>query len=508
MPIKLAPYAFIISIMLVLSTLIPSQAFAESELSLLWEREFNGHFYNEVATTSSNDTLMNTYKISENANFERIYTYDFMKLDPTGNVKSTKQLKNGETKIFEYNGQGYIAFMNKSTNSLELYNENFQLIFSDKLSGGARYNSIFVKGGVLALTDYSSESVVYYSLQTFEKIPNSKIPVERYIIEADYDYYTDELSYSIQGLTFADISAEEVPLNSSQLNGLSLSGGYIDETVKYKGYFYIPINAYDSEEYYSMLYKVDMQGNIIDKHNVGSYSNGSVAINNKIFIASDQYYVFDLDSFKLIDQYETKGTDTNIGKVNSNLFYYQSGNELVVSDSKGEKFRIPGIVYPRETNGKYFVGSTYQTDSIFSTENGERLLSEEDYQLGAHNDTVIAFKVVNNSSASKTSVVKRYGTKTEVPQSDLFAANKKWTVTFNADVDPASVTDSSIYVLDSSGNKVKDITTTTMGDKVEVHASKEGYISGKTYTLHVTNAVKSTKNTKLKKEEAKTFTIK
>lgn len=507
MPIKLAPYAFIISIMLVLSTLIPSRAFAESELSLLWEKEFNGHFYNEVATTSSNDTLMNTYKISKNANFEEVYTYDFMKLDATGNIIDTKQLKDGITKIFEYNGQGYVAFLNQTTNKIELYNENFNLVFSDVITGESRYYSIFVKGNVLALTDFDSKTAVYYSLDTFKKLPSSQISVEKYILENDYDEYTDEITYSIQGLTFAQVMSEEVPLNSSQLNGLSLSGGYIDETVKYKGYFYIPINAYDSEEYYSMLYKVDMQGNIIDKHNVGSYSNGSVAINNKIIIASDQYYVFDLDSFKLIDQYETKGAETNIGKVNSNLFYYQSGDELVVSDSKGDKFRIPGIVYPRETYGKYFVGSTYQTDSIFNTENGELLLSEENYQLGAHNDTVIAFKVVKNSSESKTSVVKRYGTKTDMPQSDLFAANKKWTVKFNTEVDPTSVNDNSIYVLDSSGNKVKDITTTTMGSKVEVHASKEGYTSGKTYTLHVTNAVKSTKNTILKKEETKTFTI-
>ena len=111
---KLAPYAFIISIMLVISSLFPSQASADSELSLLWEKEFDGHFYNEVAATSTNATLMTTYKVSENANYEWVYNFDFMKVDSAGNVMDTKNLKNGTTKIFEYNGQGYIAFFNKS----------------------------------------------------------------------------------------------------------------------------------------------------------------------------------------------------------------------------------------------------------------------------------------------------------------------------------------------------------------------------------------------------------
>ena len=80
--------------------------------------------------------------------------------------------------------------------------------------------------------------------------------------------------------------------------------------------------------------------------------------------------------------------------------------------------------------------------------------------------------------------------------------------TFNAEVDPASVLDNSIYVVDANGNKVKGITFSTMGTKVEVHAPEAGYKPGKTYTLHVTKAIKSSKSTLLKKEESKTFKIK
>ena len=105
------------------------------------------------------------------------------------------------------------------------------------------------------------------------------------------------------------------------------------------------INADDSVESSNMLYKIDMQGNIVDEHTVGIEGNGSVAIKNKMIIASDRYYVYDLDNFKQTDVYETNGADPNIGRINSDLYYYQSGDNIIFADSNKIKFTIPGTVY-------------------------------------------------------------------------------------------------------------------------------------------------------------------
>ena len=83
---------------------------------------------------------------------------------------------------------------------------------------------------------------------------------------------------------------------------------------------------------------------------------------------------------------------------------------------------------------------------------------------------------------------------TIVHASDLTAevtdieVNKPWTITFNLPVVESSVNANSIYVLNSKNEK-QVVTSTVKDQVVTIHAPKDGYKYGQSYTLHVTTDV-------------------
>ena len=517
---KLSPFAFIITLVLLVTSILPSQASANGNLSLLWEKEFNGHFFNETAATSKNETLISMYEISEDSNYNRVYTYDFMKLDATGSLVESKKLTNGQTKIFEYDGQAYVAFMNNATQTLELFDENFELVNSKpvRLEGNA---SITIKDNIIALTTGGLEyrdgiQGVFYSLITLEEINPSQLPIERYVGLSKYDP-TGADNYYIVGLTFADTVVKEIPLNLSQFkSGQPIR--YNDSVVEMNGYFYAALDVREEKEYYVdsiELFKIDLKGNIVDSLKVleaDFYSaDDSIILNDKIIFALDQYYEYDLTNFGLTKSYTTGSNYPEIGKLTSDMYYYQIGNDMIFADFNGnEKYRIPGLDYAKASPNQYFIGTVNWNDHVYSVATGEKILEDTGFNFGVHYDQVVAYKGAYTSSNYEDykSVVKLYGEKSDKPVGETFLPNKKWTITFNSDVNEESVSDASIYVLDETGNKVDGLSFTTIGDTVEVYAPATGYDTGKTYTLYVTKAVQSTKEISLKEERTKVFTIK
>ena len=520
---KLSPFAFIIILVLLVTSILPSQAAASGNLSLLWEKEFNGHFYNETAKTSQNGTLMSTYEVSWDSNSNRVYTYDFMKLDAAGSMVETRELKNGQTKIFEYDGHGYVAFMNNATQMYELYDENFELVNSKSVPFKADDSFKFtVKDGVIALTtghfEYGDLQAVFYSLKTFEEIDPSQIPIERY---AGISNHNDEWkleSYSIVGVTFADTVVTEIPLNFSQFKNGQPDWG-TDSVGELNGYFYAAFTMDIVKEYSDSpdiieLLKIDLQGNIVDSLTVtdndiyiDNYS--TVMLDDKIVFTGDQVSAYDFASFSLIKSHTTPRRYSEIGKLPNNYYYYQAGNALAFADSNGDiQYEISDLEYVLTASDKYFVGRYDWDRALFSVATGEKILEDQGFEFGLHDDRVVAYDGKYTSSSAWKSVVKLYGEKSNEPVGETYLPNKKWTITFSNDVDESSVTKESIYVLDENGKKVEDLSFKTIGDKVEVNAPAAGYDAGKTYTLHITSAVQSAKGISLKEERSKVFTIK
>jgi hypothetical protein len=85
---------------------------------------------------------------------------------------------------------------------------------------------------------------------------------------------------------------------------------------------------------------------------------------------------------------------------------------------------------------------------------------------------------------------------------------KTWTITFNTPVNPDSVNENTIYVLDSTNNKVNVTFEKKQGSNVvEVKAPETKYTPGATYYLHITTEVESSKGKKLKEPVVMPFTI-
>ena len=93
-------------------------------------------------------------------------------------------------------------------------------------------------------------------------------------------------------------------------------------------------------------------------------------------------------------------------------------------------------------------------------------------------------------------------------QLPTYATDKTWTLTFSQPVDPSSLNENTIYVLNAAGERVKDVKFSTDGKKAFVHAPENGYISGETYTLVMTDAIKSSTGHTLTSGQTRTFKIK
>ncbi|MFF2753479.1 Ig-like domain-containing protein [Psychrobacillus sp. NPDC058041] len=86
--------------------------------------------------------------------------------------------------------------------------------------------------------------------------------------------------------------------------------------------------------------------------------------------------------------------------------------------------------------------------------------------------------------------------------------NKTWTITFNKEVDPASIDSNSIFVLDQFGEKKNgEVTLSADRKRVLVSPPLEGYTNSETYTLHITNNIKDKDGNPISTYNTKKFTI-
>ena len=89
-----------------------------------------------------------------------------------------------------------------------------------------------------------------------------------------------------------------------------------------------------------------------------------------------------------------------------------------------------------------------------------------------------------------------------------YAKNKTWTLSFNQPLDPRSLNENTIYVLNAAGERIKNVKFSADGKKAFVHAPENGYTPGETYTLVMTNGIKSATGRAVTSGQTRTFTIK
>ncbi|MGM9948923.1 MAG: Ig-like domain-containing protein, partial [Lysinibacillus sp.] len=89
-----------------------------------------------------------------------------------------------------------------------------------------------------------------------------------------------------------------------------------------------------------------------------------------------------------------------------------------------------------------------------------------------------------------------------------YAQHKTWTVTFNRSLDARSVNDQTVYVLDSAGEHVKDVTLSIDKKTLSIHAPAAGYAPGASYTLVITGGIKAANGKAMTSGQTKKFKIK
>ncbi|UFJ40078.1 S8 family serine peptidase [Brevibacillus humidisoli] len=96
----------------------------------------------------------------------------------------------------------------------------------------------------------------------------------------------------------------------------------------------------------------------------------------------------------------------------------------------------------------------------------------------------------------------------EWPSQTNVSASKTWTIRFNDEVDPDSVTNETVYVVDETG-QVLDQTVTIGADNksIIVEEPAGGFLNGQRYDLIITDRVVSRSGEKLKQSIRMTFTI-
>ncbi|MFD2442812.1 phosphodiester glycosidase family protein [Bacillus sp. CGMCC 1.16607] len=101
---------------------------------------------------------------------------------------------------------------------------------------------------------------------------------------------------------------------------------------------------------------------------------------------------------------------------------------------------------------------------------------------------------------------KYFVTDTKTP---IVNVNKKWTVTFNAELNPATVNNTNIYVEDLEGNRLPvTVTPGTEPMTVFIEAPLGGYEIGKEYQIVVTEFVRSTRDKPVQKDFYWAFKVK
>ncbi|SOB90675.1 Ig-like domain-containing protein [Ureibacillus xyleni] len=247
-----------------------------------------------------------------------------------------------------------------------------------------------------------------------------------------------------------------------------------------------------------MVVKFDKYGSVL----------GTQTIEGSYLLATDDYafirgsfgpsYRLDLNTLKLT-KYNI--SEESLPDYNSEANAISDGEKVHILDDAGyisHSIQASGDVH--NISEKYIAVTSKDRLAVYERESGDKVgevSGNYDRVYPGKNDN--GFYATNDDSWAYYSIGKANVGPTYEP-------TKQWTISFSTEIDASTVTPTTIYVTNKEGQKAA-VATKVEGSKIYLSAPASGYVSGETYTLHITDAVKAKSGSKLKNGVTKVFSI-
>ena len=532
MAMKQSGSIIICCLLFLCSFITPASAKTAVAFDEQWSRTLDYSLYTAIPT-SIGDILAVSYTADE----EQLL-FDFYKLNrDNGKIMKKLLLKSGYLFAFKSDdGQAYLMFYDTNLKSLLLYDENLNIVWSVdgeyyvSLLEQAMYWEIvedrfyFYDGWNIApmlAFDLAGEDIALPAI-TYERPQLTPCAGEGFCPEvATVDVHIQDTMRNIdQTVTLAPNFPKDHIVNFVSVFVYDWDRYFDVESYKKVNFkkpdrymMYInSIHKTDETQITHRFIEFNAQGEIVkelefakDELYYDFFSTG----NRFAFAYQDDYLLIDLHT---MDMSSTK-LDSNIGYssdyeyptylMTDKSFYlfndgYALGEKFARLDDERDLLTIlKNYVFLHSFN-KTTSTLAYDAKTARVVGNVKQAINfldiEETGKILAHN--------YNGQDYSYTL------TMIKPAQIPIYAKNKTWTLTFSKPIDPRSLNDNTIYVLNAAGERVKDVKFSTDGKKAFVHAPENGYTSDEIYTLVITEAIKSATGRTVTSGQTKTFKVK
>lgn len=511
---------------------IPASAKTEIGFNEQWQRTFDYSLY-AALPTSLGDLLAISFTADEDQ-----LLFDFYKLDrKNGKIIKKVLLKSGNVFPFKAKaGQAYLLFYDAAAKKLILYDENLTILWSLEKDS---YSSSFEE---IVYWEIVEEQFLFYNNESLEPILGfTKSGEELSFPPAKYER---PVLTPCAGEAFCPEAATvDIHIQDNTRN--------IDRTVTVKPNFpanhivnFVSVFVYEWERYLNIAsyQKIDftkpdrymMYINSVDQTDETKMTHRFIEFNaqgeivreiefaqNELeydffstgnrfaFIHDQQYMLLNLDTMQMNTvPLDSKAAYSSSYEYPSYLmtdesFYlfqegYSLGQKFARTEQKQDLLTIlkdyvllhsfdqhtPSLAYHPVTGER--VGELKQATNFMDVqETGNIVAHSPNFEKYSYTLTMIQPEPMKS-----------------------YAKNKSWTISFNQAVDPRSINDHTVYVLDAKGEHVEGVTFTVDQKKVSVHAPAKGYLSGESYTLVITKKIKAANGRPMTSGQTKKFKIK
>ncbi|MFF5993933.1 Ig-like domain-containing protein [Lysinibacillus sp. KU-BSD001] len=511
---------------------LPASAKTDIAFNEQWSRTLDYSLYTAMST-STGDILTISYTADE----EQLL-FDFYKLHrDSGKIQKKLLLKSGYVFPFKSeDGQAYLMFYDTKLMSLVLYDENLEIVWSLEDENYLMYLEQAMFWDVIDGQFYFYDGVNLVPMLGFnllgEELVFPAIVYERPTLTpcVGEDFCPE--------LATVDVDIKDPVRNINQT--VTLEPHFPkDHIVNFVSVFvynwerYFDAISYDKVDfsqpdrymmYINSVHKTDdtqmthrfiefnAQGQIVKEIEFGKdelYYDFFSTGNRFAFSYDDQYLLLNLDTMQL----STTTLDSDIA--------YSSDYEYPTYLMTDQSFYLFDEGYAL---GKQFARQHDERDLLtllndyvllhsFNKSVSTVAYNPKTAQIVGHLKQAIHFLDVvetGNILAHGYNAKDYSYTLTMIHPSTLqaYEKNKTWTITFSQPVDPRSLNENTVYVVNAAGERVNGLTFSSEGKKVFVHAPDQGYTSGEMYTLVITDAIKSTNGRTVTSGKTITFTVK
>lgn len=532
------PFSFFLAICLLFTSLIPVSAATTPKK--LWQFEFDGEPLFDPVLTKNEEIFVGKYSI-----INSVYHNDFMTIDNSnGNVIKEWNIEGKSKVLTDKQGKVYVTIFDDENNILSIYSEEGKLLWDTPLESEADYLYIEKENNLIRVQNNYSSEIIYFSFEgreiSREEVDYWGIDEEQYYIEI---LDRDQISLIKKDENWSDVFRKDVhiPIPSN------LRVGDFDIVpTEYNTLFVIlslvdnDYDSYQNKGYRLLVFDLDgnQLSNVIDIGESGEYQGYMYADKNLHLLIEGNYLTIS-DKGEILNKNRIFNDSYHhvrlVEKIDGQYLYFLFYDAAMLTTLDGKivwKKDLPVHEY------EYLGWDLYDIieDEIFSKsysdiESWDKLTGETNWQYHLTTEGSLAALLIDNENKKiyfQTRKVEdintgnpddiEYKRTTILGAIDFnefqqgpettYPADKMWTVTFNHNIDEASVDSNSIYVVDSNGTRVEGLKYAVNENKVMVYPPDEGYTSGVSYNLIVTKNVKSVSQKNLKSETYKEFRIK